>query len=196
MRREGCFVWASLIASEVNNEEMNKQQEAKAELVQSIRKSLEKSQAVVLVDYRGLNAEEETDLRKQMRDAGVEYRVLKNTLIKRASDELSIVGLDGYLNGPTAVAFGLNDPTAPAKILGDYIDKTKKMEIKCGLIGTSVIDPKGVSALAQLPSREVLLAKALGSMNAPITGLVTVLGGTLRKLLYALNAVKDAKGAA
>ena len=127
------------------------------------------------------------------RESGVVYKVLKNTYIKRAADELGITGLDADLNGPTAVAFGIQDPAAPAKILKEFIADKKKMTVKCGIVDKQYIDANGVKALADLPSREVLIAKMLGSMNAPITGLVSVLGGTVRKLLYALNAVADSK---
>lgn len=161
---------------------MSKNQELKATQIEQIKENLEKAQSVVFVDYRGLTVEQDTVLRKQLREAGVEYKVLKNTLIKRAVDELQITGLDEHLNGPTAVAFGMNDPASPAKILNDTIKATKKMELKCGLIEKSYIDAKGVESLANLPSREVLLAKMLGSMTAPIANLV-----------YALNAIKESK---
>ena len=151
---------------------MSKNQEIKATQVEMIKENLEKAQSVVFVDYRGLTVEEDTALRKKLREAGVEYKVLKNTLIKRAADELS---------------------AAPAKIIGEYIKQTKKMEVKCGLVDKKYIDAKGVEALAEIPSKEVLVAKLLGSMNAPITGLVSVLSGTLRKLVYAINAVKEQK---
>ncbi len=172
---------------------MNKNQEIKASQIEMIKENLQKAQSVVFVDYRGLTVEEDTALRKQLREAGVEYKVLKNTLIKRAADELNITGLDEHLNGPTAVAFGLNDPASPAKIIGDYIQQSKKMEIKCGLVDKQYIDVKGVEALAKLPSKEVLVAMLLGTLNAPVRGLVTALGGVLRKPLYVLNAIKDQK---
>ena len=173
---------------------MSKAFESKAVVISEIKNLLETSQSAVIVDYRGLTVEEDTALRKKFRESGVVYKVLKNTYIKRAADEMGITGLDADLNGPTAVAFGVSDPAAPAKILKEFIAEKKKMTVKCGLVDKQVIDAKGVEALADLPSREVLIAKMLGSMNAPITGLVSVLGGTVRKLLYALNAVADAKG--
>ena len=173
---------------------MSKNYESKAVLIEEIKTLVDTCQSAVLVDYRGLTVEEDTALRKKFREAGVTYKVLKNTYITRAVDELNVTGLDEHLNGPTAVAFGMTDPAAPAKILKEFIADKKKMTVKCGIVDKQVIDVKGVEALADLPSREVLIAKMLGSMNAPITGLVSVLGGTVRKLLYALNAVADAKG--
>ena len=172
---------------------MAKNYESKAALIEEIKELLNTCQSAVIVDYRGLTMEEDTALRKQFREAGVVYKVLKNTYVKRAADELGITGLDADLNGPTAVAFGINDPASPAKIIKKFIADKKKMTVKCGIVDKQHIDVKGVDALADLPSREVLIAKLLGSMNAPITGLVSVLGGTVRKLLYALNAVADSK---
>ena len=173
---------------------MSKNYESKAAIIEEIKTLADTCQSDVVVAYRGLTVEEDTALRKKFRESGVTYRVLKNTYIKRAVGELGITGLDEHLNGPTAVAFGMTDPAAPAKIVKEFMADKKKMTVKCGLVDKQVIDPKGVEALADLPSREVLIAKMLGSMNAPITGLVSVLGGTIRKLLYALNAVADAKG--
>jgi len=169
--------------------------EAKKLVVADIKDKLSRAKGAILVDYRGLTVEEVTALRKQFREAGVEYKVLKNTLIQLAAKELDLSELDQYLEGPTAVAFGYNDPVIPAKILTEFIKKTKKMEIKGGLVEGKVIDNSGVQYLSDLPSREVLLAKLLGSMNAPISGFVGVLGGTLRSLLYTLNAIKEQKEA-
>ncbi|MDL2289634.1 50S ribosomal protein L10, partial [Clostridia bacterium OttesenSCG-928-F22] len=149
----------------------------------------------VLYDYRGLTVEEVTNLRNNFRSAGVEYKVIKNSLLERASDKLGYEGLKQYLAGPTAVAFGLEDPVAPAKILNEYVTKIKKTELKAGVVEGKVIDANGVRALANLPSREVLLAKMLGSMNSPITGFVSVLSGTLRQLVTVLDAIKDTKEA-
>lgn len=174
---------------------MSKGKESKAVVVSEIQKAWESSQSVILVDYRGLTVSEDTELRRQMREAGVQYQVLKNTLITRATESMGIEGLENVLKGPTAVAFGLNDAVAPAKVLSDFIKKTKKMEIKCGVLEGKMISAANVQALADLPSIDVLRAKMLGSLNAPITGFVTVLGGTIRSLLYTLNAIKDKKAA-
>lgn len=170
---------------------MNKNHESKAQVVAQIKEKLEQSQSAVIIDYRGLTVEEDTELRRQFRQAGVEYKVLKNTMIQRAANELGITGLDDHLNGPTAVAFGISDPVAPAKVITEYINKTKKMSVKCGILDGVAIDPARVQALADLPSKEVLVAKMLGSMQSPISGLVSVLGGTVRSLLYAIKAVME-----
>jgi large subunit ribosomal protein L10 len=168
----------------------------KSEQVAVIKDMLQKSKGVVLYDYRGLTVAEVTALRNEFRSAGVVYKVLKNTLVERAVAEIpDLEDLKPYLAGPTAIAFGYEDPVAPAKILDEFIKKAKKSEIKAGVVEGKVIDAEGVKALANLPSKEVLLAKMLGSMNAPITGFVSVLSGTLRSLVCALNAVKEKKEA-
>ena len=166
---------------------------AKQAVVEDIKEKLEKSQSLVFLDYRGLTVEEVTNLRVQMRQAGVEYRVLKNTMIRKAAAELNIEGLDGILEGPTAVAFGFEDPVAPAKILVDFIKKAKKTEIKAGMLNGRVVSVEEVQALAELPSREELIAKMLGSLNAPVQGLVMVLSGVMRNFVCALNAIKEQK---
>ena len=120
---------------------------------------------------------------------------MKNTMIRRAVDALGMEGLEPVLEGPTAVAFGMEDAVAPAKIISDFIKETEKTEIKAGVLEGKVVDVAAVKALASLPSREVLLAKVLGSMNAPITGFVTALSGNIRNLLYVLNAIGEKKSA-
>lgn len=153
----------------------------KSAKVAVITEKMSKAQSIVFVNYRGLTVEEDTNLRNLFRAAGVEYAVLKNAMVERSAD---ILGIDAsvrtYLAGPTAVAFGVNDPVAPAKIAKDFIKKAKKCEIKGGIVNGKVVNAKGIEALAELPSREVLIARILGSMNAPITGLA-----------IALNAIKE-----
>lgn len=167
---------------------------AKEAEVASIQEKVSGSQGVVFYDYKGLTVAEVTALRDKMRAAGAEYKVLKNTMVQRAVDNIGIEGLNKVLEGPTAVIFGTNDPVAPAKILVDFIGEKKKTAIKGGILaGKDAIDAKAVEALAKLPSKEELVAKMLGSMNAPITGLVMALSGVMRNFVYALNAVKEKK---
>jgi large subunit ribosomal protein L10 len=156
---------------------------------------MEKSKGIVLYDYRGLTVLEVTELRNKFREMGVEYHVIKNSMMKRAAEMLNIDGLDEHLNGPTAVAFGYNDPVAPAKVLVEFVKKVKKTEIKAGVLGSKVINVAGINSLAALPSREQLLAQLAGTLNAPITGFARSLSGIISKLGYALNAVKEQKGA-
>ena len=154
-----------------------------------------KAQSIILYDYIGLTVSEVTALRNEFRKAGVEYKVIKNTLIKRAADNLGFSGLDDYLKGPTAVAYSYTDPVAPAKILLDFVKQVKKTEVKSGVLVGKVIDAEGVKQLAALPSKEELLSRMMGSLNAPVTGFVMVLSGVLRKLVYAINAIKESKEA-
>lgn len=169
--------------------------EAKKQIVAELAEKMGQSKGIIFYDYRGLNVLEVTELRNKFREAGVEYHVIKNSMLRRAAQQLEITGLDESLAGPTAVAFGISDPVAPAKVLVEFVKKVKKTEIKAGVLGTKVIDLKGIEALAELPSREQLLAQLAGTLNAPITGLARSLSGIICKLGYALNAVKEQKQA-
>ncbi|HIT00547.1 MAG TPA: 50S ribosomal protein L10 [Candidatus Faecaligallichristensenella faecipullorum] len=165
----------------------------KTSVVEGVKEKMQAAQSMVLIDYRGLTVAEVTDLRNRCRKEGVEYAVIKNTMIRKAAEELGIEGLDPMLHGPTAVAFGMTDAVAPAKILVNFIKDVKKTEIKCGVMEGKVLDVKGVEALAELPPKEVLIAKMMGSLNAPITNFVGVLSATLRSLVYAIEAVRKQK---
>ena len=158
---------------------MSKNFEIKQAAVAEIKEKLGKAQSFIMVDYRGMTVAEVTDLRNQFRKSGCEYAVLKNTLVKLALKELGIEGLDDHLKGPTAVAFGMTDPGAPARILLDFTKKTKKGTIKCGFVDGQKLDVKGVEALASIPSREVLIAKIMGSMMSSVS-----------KFVYALEAIR------
>lgn len=168
--------------------------EEKSQVVSEIREKLENASGVVLADYRGLTVAQVTQLRVQLRQAGVEYRVLKNTLVRRAANEVGVQGLDPYLEGPTAVAFS-TDPVAPAKVLTDFAKTNKNLQVKAGILDGKVIGPEGVKALADLPSREVLLSMVLRGMQAPLTGMANVLQGPIRKFGYALEEVRKLKAA-
>lgn len=161
--------------------------------VQEVIEKLSKSKTVVLADYRGLNVQEVTELRKLMRDAGIDYKVFKNTLTSRAAKAANIEGLDEYLSGPTAMAFSYDDYAAPAKILFDFAKNHKKLELKAGILDGKVISLESVKSLSELPSREVLLGKLAGLFQAPMRGLVTVLSGPLRNFAYAVEAVRKQK---
>jgi large subunit ribosomal protein L10 len=156
--------------------------ESKKAIVAGIREKLEKAQSVILVDYRGITVEEDTALRAAFRKEEVEYAVLKNTMVELAAKEAGIEGLDDYLKGPTAVAFGYQDPVAPARIAADFMKKSKKAAFKCGVVDKKFLDQQGVTALSELPSKEVLIAKIMGSLNAPITNFV-----------YAIEAIRKQK---
>ena len=158
---------------------MSKNLEIKKGVVADITEKFEKAQSVVLVDYRGLTVAEDTELRNQLRKAGVEYAVLKNTMINLATKGMGFEEIDKHLEGPTAVAFGYEDAIAPAKILTEFVKKAKKMEIKCGVVDGSYLDVAGVEALANTPIREVLIAKIMGSMMSSVS-----------KFVYALEAIR------
>lgn len=165
----------------------------KAGKVAELKDLLSSSKGAVLVDYCGLTVAEDTELRSKMREAGVKYMVAKNTFIRIAAKEAGVEGLDSYLEHNTAVAFSAEDPVAPAKILNDFSKDHKALEIKVGILDGKVIALDEVKALAELPSRDELLAKLVGSMQAPISGLVNVLQGTIRNFVYTLEAVRQKK---
>ena len=172
---------------------MSANRDAKVVEVTEIVDRLNRASGVVLVEYIGMNVLEVTELRNQLRKANVEYKVLKNTLVNLAAIELNIIGLEPFLSGSTAVAFGYNDPTTPAKVLTEQLKKLPKLKVKCGLVGKTFIDAQGVEALSKIPAKEVLVAKLLGTMNAPITNFVSVLNGPARALVCALNAITELK---
>jgi large subunit ribosomal protein L10 len=169
--------------------------EVKKQIVLEIKEKMEKAQGMVFYDYRGLTVEQVSELRNQFREAGVEYTVLKNSMLKRAADMLDLSDLDEHFVGPTAVAFGFEDPVAPAKVLVEYIKKLKKTEIKVGVLDGKVISINEINNLAALPSRDQLLGMLAGTLNAPITGLARSLSGIISNLGYALNAVREQKEA-
>ena len=170
----------------------------KQSIVSELKGKISASKGAVLTSYRGLTVAQDTQLRRKLREGGVEYRVVKNTMTRIAAQELGIEGLDVYLEGPTALAISESDPVAPARIISDFIkeNKLKTLEVKAGLLEGKVIDAEGVKALAELPSREVLLSRALAGMQSPIVGFVNVLQGSLRKFVYALEAVRKQKESA
>lgn len=170
----------------------------KEQLVLAMKEKLEKTKGAVFTSYRGLTVAQDTALRRKLREAGVEYRVVKNTLTRIAAKQANIEGLDKHLEGTTAIAFSFQDPVAPAKIISNFLKETKTqaLEIKAGLVEGKVIDPSGVKALANLPPKEVLLAQMLAGMQSPMVGLVNVLQGTTRNLVYALDAIRQQKESA
>ena len=149
----------------------------KAEKVVEIKDKIQKAGAVVLFDYRGLTVAEDTELRNEMRKAGVEYVVLKNNLVERACEMAEIdASVNGMLTGPSAFAFSYEDPVTGARVLKGFMKKVKKCAFKGGIVEGAVVSVKEMEAIADLPSREVLIARLLGSMMSPISGLAIVLG--------------------
>ena len=162
--------------------------EAKKQLVEEIKEKFSKAKTLAFVDYRGLNVEEDTAMRKAFRENGCEYKVYKNRLMLKALSDLGIECSANYF-GTTAVAIGYADEVAPAKILCDTIGKTKKMAIKFGILNGVSVSASDIEALSKLPSKEELIAKLLGTLNNPISGLCRVLQAPTRGLAVALNAI-------
>lgn len=149
--------------------------EIKQPIVDEIKGYMADAKAIVAVDYRGLTVGEDTKLRKQLREAGVVYKVYKNTLLKRAFEGTEYEALAKHLEGPTAVAFGLEDATSPARIINDVIKTAPKLEFKAGVVEGTYYDAKAIEMIATIPSREVLVSKLLGSLQSPITNFARVL---------------------
>lgn len=149
--------------------------EAKKAQVADVVEVLKSAQTGVLVDYRGLTVEEDTDLRNKLRAAGCKYFVIKNTLLKLATKETGLEGLDEVLHGPTAVAVSDTDPVAPAKVMAEYAKGNEKLEIKSGFMDGAVMSLDEVKKLAATPNMETLIAKIMGSLNAPASNLVRLL---------------------
>ncbi|PKM79633.1 MAG: 50S ribosomal protein L10 [Firmicutes bacterium HGW-Firmicutes-14] len=189
-----CLDHGSTVLSEGGGIDLLKLDEKK-QVVAEIKERLEKTQGAVLADYRGLNVAEATELRTKLREAGVEYKVLKNTLIRIAAQDIGLEGLDPYLEGPTAIAFSFDDPVISAKVISEFAKTHKALEIKAGILENKVIDLQSVKELADLPAKEVLLAKVLGSMQSPMYGFAGALQGLLRNLVYVLDAVREKKAA-
>ena len=149
--------------------------ELKQPIVQAIVDDITDAQSIVLVDYRGLTVAQDTELRKQLREAGIVYKVCKNTMMKRAFEGTDFAQLDEYLEGPSAIAISKDDATAPARIICKFAKTAQALEVKAGVVEGTVYDANGVAELSKVPSREELLSKLLGSLQSPITNLARVL---------------------
>ena len=148
--------------------------ELKQPVVQEISKAIEGAQSVVLVDHRGLTVQQDTELRKQLREAGVTYKVYKNTMMNFAFKGTDCEGLSDLLNGPSALAVSKDDATAPARILCEFAKKAPKLEVKGGVVEGKVLDVAAIGEVAQIPSREVLLGRLFGSFQSPIASFARV----------------------
>ena len=149
--------------------------EIKKPIVDEISELLKDAKSAVLVDYRGLTVEQDTALRKQLREAGVVYKVYKNTMINFAVKGTEFEELSKHLEGPTAIAVSNEDATAPARVLANFAKTADALELKCGVVEGTYYDQKGMQVIATIPSREVLLGKLLGSIQSPITNFARVL---------------------
>ena len=170
--------------------------DSKQKVVAELAEKLAVAKAAYLADYRGINVDQANTLRGEVLKAGVEYRVVKNTLLKLAIKGTSSECLSDQLNGPTSLTIVTGDPVAPAKVLSEFAKKVNAFDLKGGVLDGKLLSIADISALADLPSREVLIAKMLGSMNAPVTNFVGVLAAVNRSLVQVLAAIKDQKEAA
>ena len=172
---------------------MSASKEARIELSSVIKEKIQDAKSVVFVKFSGLTVAEDTELRREFRKKDVEYKVYKNTLIRKAFESLGITDFNDDLNGPTAVAFG-TDETGAAKVIVDAAKKYQdKVTVKSAFVDGARVDENGVKILAAMPSREELIAKMLGSMQAPIANFVGVLSAMPRGLVVALNAIAEKK---
>ena len=154
---------------------MNNNRTLKEAKVAEIKEKLQKANSVVINKYQGLTVEEDTLLRKNLREAGVEYKVYKNTLVTIAAKELGLEGIVEYLEGPVSMAFGYEDVTVAARVLNDFAKDHKKLELKAGIVEGEVYDEAKIKQLATIPSKEVLIAKLLGSIKSPISSFARVI---------------------
>ncbi|MDO8507499.1 MAG: 50S ribosomal protein L10 [bacterium] len=168
----------------------------KEELIDIFAERLEKSKAAVFTDYKGLTVEEINEVRSKLRDQGIEFKVIKNTLFGLAVKKAKLdVDPKELANHPVAVAFGYDDEVAPAKVVFNFAKDHEQLEIIGGILEGKSIDAQSVKSLAQMPSREELIAKMIGSMNAPVTNFVGVMHANLRNVVGVLNAIKEQKEA-
>lgn len=168
----------------------------KETVVSTLNTGINEAGAVVLADFTGINVEQMTDLRKRMREAGITFIVVKNTLLRRALEDIGVdaeEGIFGLLNGPTAIAYS-PDEVAPAKLLKEFSKEHKGIPaLKGGFVSGKSFTLEEVLSLADMPGREELIARVMGSMNSPLQGFVMVTSGVLRKFLYAVNAISETK---
>ena len=170
--------------------------EEKQKITEDLHERFSKSAIVVVTDYKGLDVSSMNDLRRKLREADIEFQVVKNTLLVRAAKDTDVALIQDYFKGPSAVALSYSDPVAPAKILMQFAKDNPKLEIKGGVLKNKVLDPDAIKALAMLPSREVLLGQFLSVLNEVPTSFVRTIAEIPRSLLNVLTAIKDQKEAA
>jgi len=165
--------------------------EQKAEQVEVLTEKLRKAKVALLTDYRGLTVTQLQDLRGRLRTGDVEYRVVKNTLARRAAEAAGVPGLQSELEGPVAIAFGYDDLSLPSKLINEFVRTTRlKLDVKGGLVEGRVFSPDQVKQLADLPSRETLIAQLMGTLQSPVGQLVGIMQTPVQQLIGALDAYK------
>lgn len=167
--------------------------ENKQKIVSEIKKDFDDSTVAVVIDYSGMKVKDFTYLKRKLRGEGAQLKVLKNTLINRAIAKGGFDPLRVSLNGPTAVMLGFEDPLLPIKVLSKFIKENEKPKIKGGVFEGKAATAEEIIAISKLPGKKELIAKAVGGIKSPLTGLVFTISGILRKLVYAFSAIKDKK---
>ena len=170
--------------------------EDKKKIVEDLKEKFATTKVVIVTDYKGLNVAQMTELRRNLSEANVEFQVVKNTLLTRASKDTDAELLADVFKGPSGIALSFDDPVAPAKVLTQFAKDNQKLEIKAGVMNGKRMNLDAITALSKLPSREELLAQVLSTMNAVPAGLVRALADVPRRMVNVLNAIKDQKEAA
>lgn len=163
--------------------------------IESLRSQFDRASFSIVAEYKGLSTAQLTELRSKLREVGGQFRVVKNTLARRAVADHVMAPLTEHFKGAVGVVFAFGDAAGAAKVVKEFAKSSGKFSVSAGVIEAEVLDVSGVNQIADLPSREELLAKLVGSINAPVSGLVNVLSGSTRALVYALAAVADKKAA-
>jgi large subunit ribosomal protein L10 len=165
--------------------------ERKQQIAQELHGCFERAKVVILTDYKGLNVGAMTELRRRLKQAGIEYRVVKNSLLERASADTPAAAIKDAFKGPSAIALSYDDPVAPAKVLSQFAKENDKLKIRLGVLSGKVIGEADIKSLADLPPREVLLAQLLGVLNAVPTSFVRALSAVPGGMVNVLNAIKE-----
>jgi len=165
----------------------------KQQTIQGLNETFSRAKSAILADYKGLSVAEMNSVRDRLRDASVEFRVVKNTLTRIAVKDTEADCLTDYLKGPTAIAFSNDDPVAGAKAIMELAETHPDLEIRAGILGSKLLNEADIKALSKLPGKEILLAQLLRVMNGVATGFVTVLSGNARNLVQVLAAIKEKK---
>lgn len=165
----------------------------KEAFVEELNEKFNQANSLVFTDYLGLDVAQMTELRAKLREEGVDYKVVKNTLAKIAAEKSGLDEVKDYFRGPTAVAFGMEDAVSPARVLVDFAEENDVLDIKAGYLNGEIISQEKVNSLADIPDKEVLLSKVLAGMQAPLTGLVNVLQGGTRDLVQVLKQIQEQK---
>jgi ribosomal protein L10 len=162
--------------------------------IQELHEKFNSATVAIMAEYSGLNVEDLTVLRRRLRKADAEFRVVKNTLAFRATEGTAAVEARSAFEGPVAVAFGFADPVPPTKVMKEFSDQKELLKIKLGVIEGKLVDAKNIKAIAQLPARDVLIAGLVSQLQAPLAGMVWVLEGLMQQLVGTLEAIREQKG--